>query len=383
MKIAFMTLGTINSSLSYRPLSLAKELVKRGHEVFIFSPRFDKYSEFKDTGVNQIDGVKIIRPFQLKNFSFELGLVIYIASSIRILFKLKPEIIHIYKSNPITIFGFLLKMLKGTPVILDVDDLDAEVMKIEKNSIFKVKLVELSEKISGKYSNAITAASKYLKKYYSGNYKEMNIQYVPNGGSFISTPKECSRSVFGNRIIFIGNMNRKNILEPIFHVVNDIKRLKLEIHATIIGDGRYLSYFKNLSKELGILNNVTFIGHVPQADLGKFIKRGDLGYCYMPNELTTRACSSMKVFQYMQYGAIPVVSDVGDLPSYVFHGRAGYVVRSGNNNLLTKEILKALSNIKIREEKLIFIQKKSTKIFAWSALAIKVEDVYKKIIWKK
>src|SRR5258706_9085709 len=134
MKIVFMTSGTISSSLSYRPLSLGKELSKKGHQVYIFAPRFDKYSEFKDEEITNIKGVTIIRPIQLKTFSFEIGLISYIISSIYFLYKLNPDVIHMFKPNPITLTGLLLKLIKRTRVILDTDDLDSEVMKIEKNS---------------------------------------------------------------------------------------------------------------------------------------------------------------------------------------------------------------------------------------------------------
>jgi len=139
MKIAFMTSGTIKSSISYRPLSLAKELYKRGHEVYILAPRFDKYSKFKDEGITEIDGVKIIRPLQLRSLSFEMGLIPYMISSAIKLYKINPDVIHIYKPNPITLVGLLQKFIKKTPFILDTDDIDSEVMKVEKNNILKIK----------------------------------------------------------------------------------------------------------------------------------------------------------------------------------------------------------------------------------------------------
>src|SRR6266566_7949124 len=108
MKITFITSGTIKGSLSYRPLAFGKELFKRGHDVQIIAPRLDKYSKFKDEGITEIDGVKIMRPLQLKTKPLELGLIPYIISSTIILYKLHPDIIHIYKPNPITVIPAFL-----------------------------------------------------------------------------------------------------------------------------------------------------------------------------------------------------------------------------------------------------------------------------------
>src|SRR5258708_32738500 len=102
MKIAFITSGTITSSLSSRPLALGKALQKRGHNVSIYAPRLDKYSQFIDEKISEIDGVTIMRPFQARTSFFEIGLIPYIASSIISLEKLRPDIIHVSKSNPVT-----------------------------------------------------------------------------------------------------------------------------------------------------------------------------------------------------------------------------------------------------------------------------------------
>ncbi|HEX8965968.1 MAG TPA: glycosyltransferase, partial [Patescibacteria group bacterium] len=235
MRIIFLTSGTINSSLSYRPLSFAKELVKKGHEVFIVAPRFDKYSNFIDEKVTHFTGVKIIRPLQIKALSFELGLIAYIISSIYFIFKLKPTIVHIFKPNPITIGGLLLKFIKKTPVILDVDDLDSEVMKVENNSKLKVKLVEISERIALKHSSGITVASTFLQKLYAKTNKPISI--ISNGAEFNVLKKQSAKPLLENTIVFIGNINRINILEPLFYATKNLANKKIKISVKIIGSG--------------------------------------------------------------------------------------------------------------------------------------------------
>lgn len=380
MKIAFMISGTIKSSLAYRPLSFAKELVKKGHEVYVFAPRFDKYSSFKDEKITKIEGVKIIRPLQARTPLFVLGLIPYMVSSIFLLFKLNPDIIHIQKPTPITACGLLLKFIKNTPVILDVDDLDAEVMKIEKSPKLMIFIVGITEKISAKSATAITAASKYLTKYYSKKYKGKSIKYVSNGADFKDMPKVNSKLTNKNKIVFLGNLNRVNILEPLLYAIKNLKEKNINVTSVIIGGGKYLFYFKELAKKIGILKNIKFLGYIPQEQLGKFIKMGDIGYCYMPNEPTIKACSSMKVFQYMRLGAIPIVSNVGDLPSYVFNGKAGYVVKHSNLDLLTNVIKDALLNTNKREKMLRFALINSKKFYSWQVLGTKVEKIYKNLL---
>ncbi|HEX8965448.1 MAG TPA: glycosyltransferase [Patescibacteria group bacterium] len=378
MRILFLTSGTIKSSLSYRPLSFAKELVKNGHEVFIIAPRFDKYSNFIDEKVTLVDGVKIIRPLQIKTSSFELGLIPYIISSIYLSFKLNPTIVHIFKPNPITIGGLLLKLIKKTPVILDVDDLDSEVMKIENNSKLKVKLVEISERIALRHSSGITVASTFLQKLYTKTNKP--ISRISNGAEFNVLKKQSAKSLLENTIVFIGNINRINILEPLFYATQKLVNKKIKISVKIIGSGEYLNYFKKLAKKLKLEKNILFLGYVKQSELNKYIFPGDIGYSYMPNELTIKACSSMKVFQYMQFGAIPLVSNVGDFPLYVYQEKAGYIAKSNNIDALTETIQNTFENKTKRIEKLTFGIENTKKDYQWSILSDKLEKFYKKLL---
>lgn len=375
MKIAMITPGTINSSLAYRPLSLAKALQKRGHEVYVLAPRFDKYSNFKDEHITEIDGVKILRPVQIPGISFELGLLPYIISSTIALYRVHPDIIHIYKPNPITIPGLLLKFLKKTPIVLDADDLDTEVMKIEQNNPVKIKLVALSEKIAASQAKAITSASQYLQKHYRQRYTKKSVVHIPNGADF---PQRKPAKKASKNIVFIGNINRINILEPLFYAVQTLQKRHIQATVTIIGDGKYLGYFKKLSKKLGLVKKINFVGYIAQSELHKYIKRGNIGYAYMPNEPTIQACSSMKVFQYMQYDVIPLVSNVGDFPLYTYQGKAGYIATANDQQSLEKTLSTALTNK--NETKIAYARNYATKDYQWTNLAKKVETLYKKLI---
>lgn len=378
MKIAFMTAGTIKGSLSYRPLAFARELVRKGHDVYVFAPRFDKYSTFKDERITEIDGVKIMRPWQLKTFSFEIGLLPYIISSIVMLYRLNPDLIHMFKPNPLTLTGLFIKFLRKTPVILDLDDMDSDVMKIENNPKLKVKLVEISEKLAARSVNSMTAASKFLYELYSLNKNK--VTYMPNGAAFIKAQDVNKNNVSEAKIVFVGAMNRINILEPLFHALKSLKEQGVKVSATVIGDGEYFQYFRDLAKRLKVNDRVRFTGLISQDQLHKYIKSGDIGYCYMPNELTTRACSSMKVFQYMQFGAVPLVSNVGDLPSYTFNGKAGYIAKHDNNKDLVQKIITILKNKEDKIEKIKYSQKNAAKKFSWRVLASELEKLYIEVI---
>jgi glycosyltransferase involved in cell wall biosynthesis len=381
MKIAFMSSGTINAALSYRPLALGKELLKKGHDVYIFMPRFDKYSQFQDeASITTIDGIKIIRPWQIKNIPFIVGLIPYIFSSMILLHKVNPDIVHISKPTPITITGLVLKLTRKKRIIFDADDIDTEVMRIEENSPIKIALVALSEKLAKHFADAIVAASRFLQEMYASQYPYKIVAHISNGAEFTSTRQISLKKTDAARVIFIGNINRISILEPLFYALDAIKKEKRAVSAVIIGDGMYLDYFKSLVEKLQLTEQVTFLGRIPQNELYKYVQPGDIGYCYMPDGITQKACSNMKAFQYMQFGSVPLVSDVGDLPLYTFQGKAGYIAEHSNLQSLITAMREAVVNEKEKEEKIIYAINHAPTMYAWSVLAEMIEAIYKKIL---
>lgn len=379
MKIAFITSGTIKSTFSYRPLAFGKELLKKGHEVYIVAPRFDKYSKFQDEGTTNINGIKIIRPWQIKNVPFILGLIPYMISSIILLHKINPDIIHICKPTPITITGLVLKLTRKKRIIFDADDIDSEVMRIEKNSQIRITLVEISEKLAKHFADVIVAASQFLYEMYTSQYPYKIIAHIPNGAEFTNTRTLSPKGTGTARIVFIGNINRISILEPLFYALETVNK-EIKVSAVIIGDGAYLHYFTSLVKKLQLTEQVTFLGRIPQDELYKYVQPGDVGYCYMPDGITQKACSSMKVFQYMQFGSVPLVSNVGDLPQYTFQGKAGYIAEHSNMQSLITTMKETLANEEERERKIIYAINHAPTIYAWSVLAEKLGAIYKKIL---
>jgi glycosyltransferase involved in cell wall biosynthesis len=83
----------------------------------------------------------------------------------------------------------------------------------------------------------------------------------------------------------------------------------------------------------------------------------------------------MKIFQYMSYGIIPLVSNVGDLPYYVCQGKAGYIAKSDNIKSLENKFIQALLNSQQRYKKVSYIKNYGEKNFSWQMLTRNLEKV--------
>lgn len=77
----------------------------------------------------------------------------------------------------------------------------------------------------------------------------------------------------------------------------------------------------------------------------------------------------MKVFQYMAMHTVPVVSDVGDLHSYVRDGKAGVVVTPGDSAMLAQAIVDLLRDAKRRTQLAHEAYKLATQTHSWQQRA--------------
>lgn len=372
MKITFLASGTVNSNFTYRVLQLSRALHIRGHEVMIIAPSADKYNNFVFEKVDIIDGVKIFQPFQFKTHRLEINLLPYLFHTAYTLLRNRTDLIYIYKPTPISIIGLVSKFFYKTPVMLDMDDLGSEVMKIEGHPKYQQKLVAWCEHLAAKHANRVVVASTYLRDMYQKQFPFKPIYVMPNGAD-ASWFKDLEYSKEKKRIVFMGAMNRQNILEPLFDVLPELLKKHSDLTVLIIGDGKYLSYFKKKALNLSINHAIIFTGWLPINEAYKHLYAGDIGYNYMPNEITIKAASNMKVAQYMARGMVPIVSDVGDLPAFVDSGKAGYIAQPSNLIDLKDQMLFAIDD----EERLVKAQR--AQIFAhehfkWDLLTEQFEE---------
>lgn len=371
MKIVMMASGSVRSSLTHRALRLGSALAARGHEVVLVAPSLDKYTGFKSEKINRLDGVRVVQPFQLQTKSPLLNLLPYLAAASAAVLRERPDILYLYKPTPITLPGLLARWVLRRPVVLDMDDLGSEVMAIEGQPAPIVKLVALCERLAARNARLIVGASSYLANFYRRELPDKKVLWLPNGAD--TTALRPLDPTDSPQLVFFGALNRRSLLEPV------LRALPLAwtpagtapVRLTVIGDGSELASLKRLARRLGISSQVRFVGWARPEELGRFAKAGDLGLCYMPRARTTVACSNQKIFQYMAYGLIPVVSRVGDLPAYV--GRSGFVAEPDSPTDLARVIAGALSPRIDYAERSAAAVRRARRRYDWDVLAAELE----------
>lgn len=334
--------GSYGSTLNIRLRDLARHLAG-SFDVTMMTPPADKYNNFTPDYSLRPEGYKLVQPRQLLTHSPMLNLIPYLFTSLWRIVSSRADIIYLYKPTPITVLG-LLPRLWGCTVVLDMDDLGSEVMKLEGQSKLAIWLVATSEKLAMRFSTHVVVASTYLESIVRATYPHERVLVLPNGvepGDYAAVPESKPR----HGVYFFGGMNRLELMTDLLQAIPEVAKAIPDVKVTIAGGGSALDDVKKLAHELNIDRYITFTGWLSDMlSVQSHTHFADLGICYQPDTQTVRAASNMKVFQYMAMRTVPVVSDVGDLRRYVQDGKAGVAVKPGDAHELARALIELLQD---------------------------------------
>lgn len=113
---------------------------------------------------------------------------------------------------------------------------------------------------------------------------------------------------------------------------------------TIIGDGEDRGKLETLTKELGIVNQVTFKGSMKGAQLAMCLNE----HRYMLIPSVWKEPFGIVALEGMACGCLPIVADGGGLPEAV--GSAGLIFKRGDSQDLLRCMLKAVSDDGLNEK---------------------------------
>lgn len=118
-----------------------------------------------------------------------------------------------------------------------------------------------------------------------------------------------------------------------------IKQKGIDFKLTIVGDGKQLSYLKNLAKKLGIEKEVVFTGRIPNTKLPELLQQSNI-YISMP--ITEGVSASL--FEAMASNCYPIVSDIPGNQSWIEHNKNGQLVPVDDVDFLAESIMAAFKD---------------------------------------
>jgi glycosyltransferase involved in cell wall biosynthesis len=116
-----------------------------------------------------------------------------------------------------------------------------------------------------------------------------------------------------------------------------VARQKENISLLLLGGGSQGSYIRQILESGGVLDRVSFPGHVGQKDLPRFYRMADI---YISASHVDG--SSVSLMEALACGLPCLVSDIPANKEWVFEGENGWLFTDGDANALAEKILKAM-----------------------------------------
>lgn len=378
MKIAYVcpfydpTIGGVKQVVK----ELAKRMIKKGHEVHVFTSDWDKYNRIKKKE-EIIDGVYVHRCFhfvKVANFASIWPSVFFK------LLKQRFDVIHTHLfGHPHLFFGALAAKLKGTRHIHTTHCpwSDAKrsrigdfLLKISYNTIGKISLKW------SKYIIAITPWEIEFIKKYKGSSNSNNIKIIPNGMDklFFKTikPNEFKKKYGSGKkiVLFLGRFNPTKGPEKLAKIAVEMVKERKDIVFIFLGpdEGK-----KEEVKEI-IKNSERIHLLEPLRNKKKVVEAYQAADVYaLPSY---REGLPLTLFEAMAAGLPIVASPVNGIPYEMKDPDNGFLVKYGDLTGLKKAITRIIDNkeiaIKMKKNNL-----EKAKKYNWDIITKETENLYK------
>lgn len=329
---------------------LAKELVKNGHQVWVFAPSRSRRSHvdtsFKDFTVIRLRSIK--NPFR-KGFRVTLlpGKEIF-----RWVEEIQPDIVHL--QDPTSICSQLLKAArdKHIPVVVTNHfslDYVVSYLKFLKPLHSQIKFI-LKVYLSGFYNQCdyIICPTETVKKYLQGWAIKSPIMAISNGvdldrffaHSDLTAVYHKYHLPTNQTVLYMGRVDKDKSIEVFIRAIPLVLK-HVNAHFTIAGMGDEVPNMKKLAKKLGIEREISWIGWLDK-NSDEFAQVYQTATVFaIPSAIETQSIVTMEA---MACGLPVVGANAGALPELIKNEVNGYLFQPGKSQDMADKIVTILKS---------------------------------------
>jgi glycosyltransferase involved in cell wall biosynthesis len=321
---------------------LAAGLTERGHVVHVEAPAFNsKHGTFREKHdgaefiVHRIyswrwyphDWLRFVMPWRSQ------------ANAARILDEFTPDVVHI-QSHIVVGRGLARQAAKRGIRVIGTNHFMPE------NLIDHTRLPHFARKWAIRaawrdasstfaYCEAVTSPSRKAADFLEAETNLEHVHAISCGiDAALYTPNLEPRTE--NRVIFVGRVSGEKHLDVLMRAIAQIDRV-LAVQLEIVGGGDQMNQLKQLTRELGIADRVTFTGYVTDKQLRAALTHATV--FAMPSIAELQSIATMEA---MASGLPIVAANAMALPHLVHEGENGYLFEPGNARDLADKLSRVL-----------------------------------------
>lgn len=270
---------------------------------------------------------------------FKLKYILGLPQVKKLLFQLKPDILHaIYLSS----YGLVGALTDFHPLIISA--IGSDILVTAKSSFIKKFLARHTIKKADLINSQATHLTKELMLLGAKPKKIITFSYGIDLEQ-IRQKKEINPQDKKQKIVI-----STRTLEPIYNLellirsVPKILKEMPEVKIWLIGSGREEKKLKELASELRISQSIEFLGKLSNQEVLDRLEKADV---YVSTSLSDG--SSISLLEAIAKGVFPVVTDIPANREWIKDNINGFLCPTDDPSQLSKRILEALTNNALRK----------------------------------
>ncbi len=349
--------------ISHATQDFAEALSKKGYDVKIIVLNKKRDSKKK---INNIEIYELRPPFRKPL----LKAVTQIMKTLKLVKKLDPDIVYGQTIYPGGFISMLASKLFGYTSIAHARGADVNDLLLKKNILIKFPAISAMKYID--YLFVLSLDHKNKISYFT----KQKIHILPNGIKEINISnnnlKDLRKKLSIDEkfcILYAGRLLKWKGVHLLLKAISDIEP-KNNITLFILGDGPEKNNLIKLAQNLGISNNVKFLGLVPRANVFEYMAACDI--VVFPDLRAQGLGNAVLEAMYLKK---PIVgTNVGYFTELINNGVNGLLVNPDTNSI-KMAIIKLLRNDDLRKNLGENAYKTVTKKYLWNIIVDKFEKI--------
>jgi len=309
---------------------LGDSLAKYGFDVSIIGPLGES-----DQPLEQTDFMSIYR----------VNLKLPIFSMLKLVNKIKPDIIHVHAPNIFSCNVIPIAKLKGIPIVATVHLGEVEPIGNILSFFRRVALARFKRIIAvSNYTKSLAINAGADNSKISVIYNSCDEKYFYYGKDKQIARKNLNLPAETKIILFVGDLIKR---KGVHFLIESLLALKLGQHtflAIILGEGKELQNLEAMVKEYNIRNHVRFNGNVTRAALADFYAAADVFVLPSFSE-----GHSVALLEAMASGLPLVASDIESNRVSIEDGVNGFLFETGNVKKLAEKLSIILRDVRLQQ----------------------------------
>lgn len=340
---------------------------KKGYQVINVS-----FETHRDE-VDRSHWTNVKRHYLPLKFNHKLAYFLTVKQLKKLLNEEKPDFLH---SHYVSSYGVIGAMTGFHPYVISV--WGSDIYDFPKEGALKRKMVEYALK----HGDAICSTSEVMKVE-TAQYTNKYIYVTPFGVDmerFKPMPglRDESKVTFGIVKTMKDKYGIRYLVEAYKHFKDAVSKEDYEkTKLVIVGGGPQLEEYRELARELGIGEQVTFTGNIPHDEVPKMINTLDV--FFVPSTLDSESFGVAAV--EAQACEVPVVvANVGGLPEVTLDGETGYIVPTKNSEALAEKMVQLYHDDALRSQLGKNGRAHVLKHYEWNDNAELMSQLYEKML---